>query len=454
MQLLPTGKSGKLKDSILLSVYECTGNNAHRIYSRVDRIRRTKSGQPVRFVAQVLNADPSSEYYCLIAGTKEKKSFTVRTTQEFKVNRFRSIDLGHVRDGSGDVLLGRVTDENGVPIEGQSIKLMNEAQDVILSAESDVNGEFKFEKLPVEQTFIAELVEPDAGLTLDMYRYGEDGERKNRAEALGNNTYGFGDDKKSFKDLELLSRLDYAIYPEENKIGLAGRIVDQETFLYGQDGLEIALLDNHRNELTTTVTDKDGRFSFNNLDKGNYTIRVEDARSDHYTEIVMVDDQNVPFEFTSSNNMNADGSFKFSKLPHEEVRMQRMIEEEFESDDTDFTKLSSGQSVILKHVYFESGQSDLLENSNLELDELTAYLNQHANLKVKVSGHTDNTGSSALNQKLSEDRAHSVFNYLVAKGIDSQRVSYTGYGKSKHIVSNINEKGRSQNRRVEIEVVQ
>ena len=208
-----------------------------------------------------------------------------------------------------------------------------------------------------------------------------------------------------------------------------------------------------KKEINATRTDAAGRFNFNNLDKGHYSIRIEDGHSDQYTELVMEDDLNVPYESASSNSMNADGSFKFSKLPAQEIHMQRMIEEDFNNDDTDFTKLVTGEPVILKHVYFETGQGQLKEQSNSELDELTEYLKEHSEIRVKVAGHTDNTGGSKLNQQLSENRAKSVYDYLAAKGIESGRLSYEGFGASKHIVSNISEEGRKQNRRVEVVVM-
>jgi outer membrane protein OmpA-like peptidoglycan-associated protein len=71
-------------------------------------------------------------------------------------------------------------------------------------------------------------------------------------------------------------------------------------------------------------------------------------------------------------------------------------------------------------------------------------------MRIRVEGHTDNIGSTTLNQNLAERRAESVQAYIVQRGIDPRRVQTVGYGPSKPIASNSTEFGRSLNRRTEI----
>jgi outer membrane protein OmpA-like peptidoglycan-associated protein len=79
-------------------------------------------------------------------------------------------------------------------------------------------------------------------------------------------------------------------------------------------------------------------------------------------------------------------------------------------------------------------------------------LKDNPSYKVDVDGHTDNTGSDDLNQKLSESRANSVKQYLVDNGIDESRIVATGYGETKPIADNKTAAGRSKNRRVEMKM--
>ena len=74
-------------------------------------------------------------------------------------------------------------------------------------------------------------------------------------------------------------------------------------------------------------------------------------------------------------------------------------------------------------------------------------------LVIEISGHTDNTGSDEINNKLSLERANAVKDYLLKGGIDTVRIRTKGYGKSKPKADNATEEGRQINRRVEIEIL-
>jgi outer membrane protein OmpA-like peptidoglycan-associated protein/streptogramin lyase len=102
-------------------------------------------------------------------------------------------------------------------------------------------------------------------------------------------------------------------------------------------------------------------------------------------------------------------------------------------------------------IQFEQSKAELLESSLTELDRLGKILVQNPDIQMEISGHTDNRGNVGLNQKLSEDRAKEVKNYLVsAYEIQPSRIVCIGYGGSKPIADNSNEATRSLNRRVEI----
>jgi outer membrane protein OmpA-like peptidoglycan-associated protein len=84
------------------------------------------------------------------------------------------------------------------------------------------------------------------------------------------------------------------------------------------------------------------------------------------------------------------------------------------------------------------------------LNELVTQMQQHPELVAQIQGYTDNTGSTQLNQTLSQNRAQSVATYLSQRGVSPQRLQAMGYGPSNPIADNGTEAGRAQNRRVEI----
>lgn len=111
------------------------------------------------------------------------------------------------------------------------------------------------------------------------------------------------------------------------------------------------------------------------------------------------------------------------------------------------------KSFVLEDCNFETGKADLEEDSYKVLDELVAYLVRKEDQRIELQGHTDNVGSAKSNLVLSEARANTVRNYLIAKGIDPNRVTAKGYGLSVPIASNKTADGRAQNRRTEVKIL-
>ena len=104
-----------------------------------------------------------------------------------------------------------------------------------------------------------------------------------------------------------------------------------------------------------------------------------------------------------------------------------------------------GEEVVLKNVIFTSNSSEIDESSYVELDKLIAYLSKNPNLQIEIQGHTDDIGSDLDNLILSDKRAKAVYDYLIIKV--ENKLSYTGYGELKPLVSNESENGRGLNRR-------
>lgn len=116
--------------------------------------------------------------------------------------------------------------------------------------------------------------------------------------------------------------------------------------------------------------------------------------------------------------------------------------------------IKKGSTIALRNVFFDTGKSSLRSTSNTELARLVKLMNDVPGLKVELSGHTDNTGSNKINEKLSQDRAQAVVDYLVSKGIKADRFVAKGYGSSKPVSSNKSSEGRQQNRRTEFKILE
>ena len=104
------------------------------------------------------------------------------------------------------------------------------------------------------------------------------------------------------------------------------------------------------------------------------------------------------------------------------------------------------------HITFATNASDVVPGFYDVLNSVALVLKEYEKTYIDVLGHTDSTGEDAYNQALSERRALSVANYLVAQGVMQERFNVVGYGENRPIASNNTPEGRTQNRRVEIEL--
>lgn len=121
--------------------------------------------------------------------------------------------------------------------------------------------------------------------------------------------------------------------------------------------------------------------------------------------------------------------------------------------DVLLNKVSVGMVIVLNNIFFDNDKFTLRKESEAELANLHKLLVDNPTLRIEISGHTDNKGSESHNQKLSENRAHAVVDYLVTKGIPIMRLEFKGYGLSKPVASNLTEVGRQMNRRTEFKIL-
>jgi outer membrane protein OmpA-like peptidoglycan-associated protein len=209
--------------------------------------------------------------------------------------------------------------------------------------------------------------------------------------------------------------------PKELILYLAGKVKDSETSDPILAKIDIIDLSTDQNIATTASSDVDG----------TYKVRLPAKKS------YMVDFR---------------GSGYLSEMK------QINIPESYSADvftlDVSLIKVKVGKKVVLNNILFQLGKAILTTGSYAELDKLYGILTDNPQMKIEISGHTDKTGSEPLNFKLSEDRAKSVVEYLVRKGIDRSRLDYRGYGSLQPIADNGTEAGRAKNRRVEFKILE
>jgi outer membrane protein OmpA-like peptidoglycan-associated protein len=107
---------------------------------------------------------------------------------------------------------------------------------------------------------------------------------------------------------------------------------------------------------------------------------------------------------------------------------------------------------VANDLQFETSSAKLTGASLTELNRIAYYLQVNEGVYLTISGHTDNTGNAAANLLLSQKRGQAVYDYLVARGVQGNRMEHQGYGDRQPIGDNNTEIGRNQNRRVELRI--
>jgi outer membrane protein OmpA-like peptidoglycan-associated protein len=153
----------------------------------------------------------------------------------------------------------------------------------------------------------------------------------------------------------------------------------------------------------------------------NYSIR---AKADHF--------------FAVSENLNLDS---LVKVGYKEIHK-----------DLYLVPIEVGQVVRLNNVFFDFDKWNLRPESFVELDRVVKLLSENPAIEIEMSAHTDSRGSDDYNMKLSDNRAKSVMEYILSKGIDPARIRSKGYGETKPVASNDTDEGRQLNRRVEFKI--
>lgn len=154
----------------------------------------------------------------------------------------------------------------------------------------------------------------------------------------------------------------------------------------------------------------------------NYSIR---ARADHF--------------FAISENLNLDS---LVKAGYKEIHK-----------DLYLAPIEIGTVVRLNNVFFDFDKWDLRPESFVELDRVVKLMKENPAIEIEMSAHTDSRGSDDYNFKLSDNRAASVREYILAKGIDPNRIVSHGYGETRPVVPNTTDENRQLNRRVEFTIL-
>jgi OmpA-OmpF porin, OOP family len=159
----------------------------------------------------------------------------------------------------------------------------------------------------------------------------------------------------------------------------------------------------------------------------------------------------LPYNKNYSIHASADKFFAIS----ENLNLDSLVKAGYKEIHKDLylVPIEVGQTVRLNNVFFDFDKWNLRPESFVELDRVVKLLNDNPSIEIEMGAHTDSRGSDEYNLKLSENRAKSVMDYIISKGISPARITSKGYGESMPVATNDTDEGRQLNRRVEFKIV-
>ncbi|HEY6506201.1 MAG TPA: OmpA family protein [Chitinophagaceae bacterium] len=159
----------------------------------------------------------------------------------------------------------------------------------------------------------------------------------------------------------------------------------------------------------------------------------------------------LPFDKNYMIRATADKFFAQS----ENLNLDSLVEAGYKEIHKDLylVPIEIGQVVRLNNVFFDFDKWDLRSESFIELDRVVTLLKDNPAIEIEMSAHTDSRGSDDYNFKLSDNRARSVMEYILSKGIATTRIRSQGYGETKPVAANDTDENRQLNRRVEFTIL-
>ncbi len=246
----------------------------------------------------------------------------------------------------------------------------------------------------------------------------------NRPGGMGDDdVYFFSDKTDEVKIINyIIAGKTFQLDEEENQISLASA--------------QVKLLDSIGNVLQETVSDREGAFSFLVEPEREYILLAEKPSYFAKRQVYSLKGKSV--DPSTIEELQSNVAFDINLV---------------------LSPIVIDKAIVLENIYYDFDKAEIRDDAAVELNKLVDILIENPQIKIELSAHTDNRGTDAYNERLSQERAQAAVDYIISQGIDRSRLTAKGYGAAQPIAPNDNPdgtdnpEGRQLNRRTEFKVI-
>lgn len=341
---------------------------------------------------------------------------------------------------TGVVQYGKLT------ADGTSISLLDENDQIIQTTTTDENGNFKFDKLSMDENYLLRIDEEDESKLnqAKIYLTNSKGEKVMLANKAGKGKFNFKALPYSYYDeLGMIEEVDESLLT----INIFGQVYKKLPGDYSE-GMEVLILDEEGNIIGKAKTDKNGKFVFEKLAPDEVYLFMLEEGDDNYN-VILLDENGKVIDAAKKSG----GKYKYKRLSSDKTIITLINEID------EVIKIAENENFIISKILYDYDSYEINEASKKELDKLITILKKNKDIGVELSSHTDDIGSEKFNLNLSQKRADAAVEYIISKGINKNRLIAKGFGKSQPIAPNKlpngddNPEGRAKNRRTEFKVI-
>ena len=319
-------------------------------------------------------------------------------------------------------------DGNNKAYANKTVYITNEKGEVMYVTKTDAAGNFRFEKLPFDKNYLMTLDVDDANFSgIDKFKIvDQNGITILTSKIIEKGHFKFDILPTDANVMGLMTVEDLPLH-----IDFKGKLMADNDDKTPLASIKFLLLNEREDIIAFNTTDNSGGFIFQGLlpsGRYNFAIDVLDSKRIPFNKIFVTDERG---KIIKEITKNADGVFKFNLLQLEKMQLATISIEDFDPwAKLNMLSTSKKETEIIENVYYESGSAKILPEAEVILNKAVEAMKKNQRITLEVQSHTDATAGDEYNMDLTQKRANTAVEYLIAKGVDKKRLSAKGFGET------------------------